>query len=74
MHYKLVFNEKEEDMDFAKTVLIEADKELRGFKKYVAKRETWLESGQRFERVQYQIPPEKVLEAIEKGGRYRVEP
>lgn len=61
-HYKLVFNEKEDDVEYPDKVCIEAGAALHGFGRYRVKAEGFV----------YQVPPGRVAEAIEKGGRYRV--
>lgn len=61
-NYNIVFNEKEDDVEYPDKVLIEAGSELRGFKRYKVKAEGFF----------YQVPPDRVAEAIERGGKYRV--
>jgi hypothetical protein len=52
-------------------VTVESSFELHGFKKYVSERDTHFENGERVERIVYQLPPEKVMAAVERGGKIK---
>lgn len=52
-------------------ITVESSFELHGLKNYITERETYYENGERVERIVYQVPPEKVMAAVEKGGKIK---